>query len=433
MHDQMPDGFAGSSPAYDTSAYCSTSNGKRLGYYHEPPLSLHLSLAKQLYEETPPFQFKPMPTLLEYLSVVDPDLDRTNVKKGLNSFNRNWDVLEGVEEWTDFTYENLIAMLGDLLARPYQQHELHTPAPIQRSTCCIIDEPTVTAVILKWNHTIVDCALETASKALTAMTPMAWTTGTHSGLSGEIVSPDWAGIHYNMSFPTGNRLPGDSKVSGKWNTKLQHHPTKSKRREFEKPLLQVIHYAKMFNTRYAYVISDEELVCIRRRVSEYEGMSLAAARPLRANQPSTTPPRVSDQLQEEPTTPSPRMDSSPPFRVVIPRPQPQKGDKQYLTPERHTRVTQNSVSSTLSPGVLLSAPSNIRSSPSAYTDGGNPDVNEGKIQIAVIPWGEKRPNCLTVNLALFWLHILAGFDIDLQPSYPPLGRELAVRYGLRLC
>ncbi|KAK2775372.1 hypothetical protein FQN52_003136 [Onygenales sp. PD_12] len=232
-----------------------------------------------------------MPTLLEYLSVVDPDLDRTNVKKGLNSFNTNWDVLEGVEEWTDFTYENLIAMLGDLLARPYQQHELHTPAPIQRSTCCIVDEPTVTAVILKWNHTIVDCALETASKALTAMTPMAWTTGTHSGLPGEIVSPDWAGIHYNMSFPAGNRLPGDSKVSGKWNTKLQHHPTDSKRREFEKPLLQVIHYAKMFNTRYAYVISDEELVCIRRRVSEYEGMPLAAARPLRVNRPSTTPPR----------------------------------------------------------------------------------------------------------------------------------------------
>ncbi|PGH30717.1 hypothetical protein GX50_06530 [[Emmonsia] crescens] len=383
-----------------------------------------------------------MSTLLEYLSVTDPSLDRTNVKTGSNSFNSDWEDLEGIEEWTDFIYENLIAMLGDVLARPYQQHEFDPPAPVQRSACCIINEPTVTAVLLKWNHTIVDCALELASKASATMPAISWTLGNHTGLCGETVLPDWAGIYSNMAFPPSNRVPGDTKVSGKWNTDQQHHTLHSKRDEFHKPLRQVVHYAKLFNTRYAYVISDKELVCIRRTVSEYEGIPLAANRLARISQPSATPSRRLDRLPQEPTTPSPRTDSSPPFRVMIPHAQSQRRDERYLTPERRTRVRQDSVVSTHSalsnmsldsPDMLLPSPSIIRSSPSAYTDGGNLDVNEGNVQIAVVPWGESRPNHLTVNLALFWLHILAGCDINLQPSYPPLGKNLAVTYGMLSC
>ncbi|EQL30621.1 uncharacterized protein BDCG_17268 [Blastomyces dermatitidis ER-3] len=62
-----------------------------------------------------------------------------------------------------------------------------------------------------------------------------------------------------MGFPPSNRVPGDTKVSGKWNTQQHDH---SKQEEFYKPLRQVVHYAKLFNTRYAYIISDKELVCI---------------------------------------------------------------------------------------------------------------------------------------------------------------------------
>ncbi|KAG5294040.1 hypothetical protein I7I50_04640 [Histoplasma capsulatum G186AR] len=371
-----------------------------------------------------------MSTLLEYLSVVDPSLDRTNAKKGTNSFNRDWEDLEGVEEWMDFTYENLIAMLGNVLTQPYQQHEFDSPAPVRRSACCIVNEPTVTAVLLKWNHTIVDCALELASKASSTIPAISWTLGNHSSLRGETVLPDWAGVYSNMGFPPSNRVPGDTKVSGKWNTDQQHDH--SKQEEFYKPLRQVVHYARLFNTRYAYIISDKELVCIRRTLSEYEGVSLAADRPARTSQPPATPIRQFNRLSQEPTTPSPRTDSSPPFRVVIPHPQSQQRDERYLTPEHRTRVRQNSIVSITalsnmsldSPSLLLSSPSNIRSSPSAYTADGNFDVNEGNVQIAVIPWGENRSKHLTINLALFWLHILAGCDITLQSSYPSLGKEL---------
>ncbi|OJD20145.1 hypothetical protein ACJ73_08522 [Blastomyces percursus] len=296
-----------------------------------------------------------------------------------------------------------------------KQHEFDPPAPVRRSACCIVNEPTVTAVLLKWNHTIVDCALELASKASSTIPAISWTLGNHSSLRGETVLPDWAGIYSDMGFPPSNQVPGDTKVSGKWNTDQQHDH--SKQEEFYKPLRQVVHYAKLFNTRYAYIISDKELVCIRRTLSEYEGASLAAGRPARISQPPATPIRQFDRLSQEPTTPSPRTDSSPPFRV------------------HRTRVRQNSIVSISalsnmsldSPGLLLSSPSNIRSSPSAYTADGNLDVNEGNFQIAVIPWGENRSQHLTINLALFWLHILAGCDITLQSSYPSLGKELTER------
>ncbi|KKZ62451.1 hypothetical protein EMCG_03153 [[Emmonsia] crescens] len=83
------------------------------------------------------------------------------------------------------------------------------------------------------------------------MPAISWTLGNRAGLCGETVLSDWAGIYSNMAFR-------DTKVSRKLNTDQQHDTLHSKRDEFRKPLRQVVHYAKLFNTRYAYVISDKE-------------------------------------------------------------------------------------------------------------------------------------------------------------------------------
>ncbi|KAK2757373.1 hypothetical protein FQN54_004888 [Arachnomyces sp. PD_36] len=182
-------------------------------------------------DETPAFTIRPVIFGLLYLSTVDPDLDRTNVKTGSNTFNPEWDSLEGIEEWDDFIYENLIAMLDDVLTRPYQSHELETPAQIRRITRCIIDEPTVTAVLLKWNHTIVDCALKLAAEAFTdIVSSISWTLSAHASFSEETVFPDWAGID-TISLLTSNRVPGDSKVSDKWCID-QHHEERELIRDF---------------------------------------------------------------------------------------------------------------------------------------------------------------------------------------------------------
>ncbi|KAK2808550.1 hypothetical protein FQN50_004582 [Emmonsiellopsis sp. PD_5] len=365
-----------------------------------------------------------MSTLLDYLSTVDPDLDRKNVKKGRNSFNEEWDEVEGIQEWTDFTYENMLAMLGEILTLPYQPDQLFMPPPLRRATRLIVDEPTVSAVLLKWNHTIVDRALELASEKFTeGMRSISWALGVHAGLPGRTFFPDWAGLELKANFPN-SRVPGDSKVSGKWSS-AQLHGKASERYEFFKPLRQVIHYARLFNTRYAYVVSDKELICIRRSVSENKGPPLEHGLP-------TTPARKS---RKEPSTPSsPPHTLGSPFRVVVPR--PEESAEQFLTPQRRPKPRQNSIASTMSamsldsPSVVVSSPSDIKSSPSNYTEDGNPDVNEAFVEIVTVPWGETRPGHLTINLALFWVHILAGFDVDLRQSYPPLGRGLGEAFGL---
>lgn len=365
-----------------------------------------------------------MSTLLEYLSITDPDLNRTHVKDGSNSFNLVWDEIDSFREWTDFTYENAIAMLEDLLSQSYELCDLDIPAQLRRATLNIIDEPTVTAVLLKWNHTIVDRALELASN-----TSMSFALGTHTNLSGRKIFPDWAGIDFNTGFPSKSRVTGDTKVSGKWNFDLLNDNTKV--HEFYKPLRQVVHYAQQFNTRYAYVISDKELLCIRRSVSEYEASSQIRERGLRQKQDD---PFTSTKPRHSSSTNVSKSEASPPFRVVITNPPASsKMIQGHLTPEHSSRPRQNSFASTVSAmsTMSLDAPGHVAPSPSAssYTDGSNPDVNEATIEVARIHWGETRPKHLTINLALFWIHILAGFETDLDFSYPPLGRELAEKYS----
>ncbi|PYI08647.1 hypothetical protein BO78DRAFT_405621 [Aspergillus sclerotiicarbonarius CBS 121057] len=362
-----------------------------------------------------------MPTLLNYLSTPDPDLDRSRVRKGPNTFNPAWDVIEETREWTDFTYPHMMEMLSEILNRNYDPNRLDMPPPLRGHVPCIVNESTVTAVLLKWQHVIVGRALDLASRRTNTVS---WSLGCYGPLTD--ASSDWAGVEPDLSSDI-NRIPGDTKVSGKWHTRLLRK-SDGHRKEFFKPLRQVNFYAQLANSRYAYVISDKELLCMRRNISEYEGVPLSSQRPVRGARQPTTPDMGVSRITRAPSIPS----ASPPFRVVIPtRPQ------HFLSPERQPRPRRDSVTSRMSamsldsPAITLSPPGETRSSSSRFTDNGNPDVNEGVVEVVVIPWGENRPGHLTINLALFWIHILAAFDVDLRPSYPPLGRELAEAYGLR--
>ncbi|PWY73129.1 hypothetical protein BO94DRAFT_559928 [Aspergillus sclerotioniger CBS 115572] len=309
-----------------------------------------------------------MPTLLEYLSTPDPVLDRSRAGKGPNTFNNDWEMIEETREWADFTYPHMMEMLSDILSTRYSPDQLDIPPPFTKT--------------------------------------VSWTLGCHGPLPN--AECGWAGVELNVSFDM-NRIPGDTK-------------SESDVKEFYKPLRQVNYYAQLANSRYAYVISDKELLCMRRSISEYEGPPLSSQRSVRgAGQPTTpsTPDREASQLTRPPSTPSP----CPPFRVVV-----RNRQQQHLTPERRPRPRQASTASSMSamlvdsPSITVSSPDNIRSSPSRYTDNGNPDANESVIEV-------NRPGHLTVNLALFWIHILAAFDVDLRASYPLLGRELAEAYG----
>ncbi|OJD18346.1 hypothetical protein ACJ73_08728 [Blastomyces percursus] len=72
---------------------------------------------------------------------------------------------------------------------------------------------------------------------------------------------------FNPSLPTNtrpNRLPGDIKPSYKWSMGLRNHPTPSKETEFNQVLSQVNFYMKQHHARYSFVLTDLELVAVRR-------------------------------------------------------------------------------------------------------------------------------------------------------------------------
>ncbi|ODH53188.1 hypothetical protein GX48_00724 [Paracoccidioides brasiliensis] len=91
------------------------------------------------------------------------------------------------------------------------------------------------------------------------------------------------------------------------------------------------------------------------------------------------------------------------IQVMVPviRQQPRLRNKEFLSPKGRPPLLSHPfphVKRASSFVPTLRAPP---SSPSAYTGLGSPDVNEGVVEIAVIPWGENRPYQLTINLALF--------------------------------
>lgn len=146
--------------------------------------------------------------------------------------------------------------------------------------------------------------------------------------------------------------------SGKWNDQ----------EEFRKPLCQALLYCVKVNSRYGYILTDAEAFFFRRTKSE------EPARPLSTNRPQ----------------------------------------------RQHAQPTHNRFASITSEISRTSAMS-LDSSGSPYTDAGNPDINEGPLEYAVVPWGNSGSDSLTINLGLWFIHLLATSDNSVKEWYPVLG------------
>ncbi|KAI9772602.1 MAG: hypothetical protein M1839_002415 [Geoglossum umbratile] len=324
-----------------------------------------------------------MPTLLQFLTLRNPDLDGLSRIKGTNTFNPAFDDIEGTRPWLDFTLDTILSCFGDILHQPLPATEFHFPHPIQTPFLRVVDENSVDGILLRWNHVIVNRALEIALASLVSrgFHSILWSWGSLSlAREDRRFRPDWAGILVeDMSTRQyhKNLIPGDTKIGSKFHSSYKDSIDDFEIGEFKKVLAQSAHYSRIAGSRYGYVISDEELLVFRRTKAMDPDVSIAASRPRR-------------QQQEQ----------------------------------QHQHGRGPSISSTAS-GVAAtwSEPSNIAetTSGSRYTDDGNPDVNEQPLDIASIPWTQHGPQSLTVNLGLWFIHLLSALDNCLQESYPRIG------------
>ncbi|KAI2017902.1 hypothetical protein LOZ45_006093 [Ophidiomyces ophidiicola] len=199
--------------------------------------------------------------------------------------------------------------------------------------------------------------------------------------------PDWAGVIPCQNSPGfENRCPGDTKLSTKWKSVDSRHEQK-----FFWPLWQVCYYCtEDWTTRYGYLITQEELVVLRFYTRDRIDPGLAQTRGVRSR-PTPSPPRhqrlsISTVISDTSTM---SLDSSPP------------------------RILSQSSSTTES-----QAPPPSSSFHAESTDG-----ETRLVEMKSIPWDDHGPNKLTIELALWWIHMLAAApnsSITLEETYPSL-------------
>ncbi|PYI31877.1 hypothetical protein BP00DRAFT_446105 [Aspergillus indologenus CBS 114.80] len=171
-----------------------------------------------------------------------------------------------VTYFSEFTYQRVRARFGALLDNTRILNVPFTSRPIEGVTT----ETTIAARITEHFKPQVQWALLHGFRHLEQSNKKPKLTVVHysEGPMAAIINkytPDLA--YFNpLEHPRRrpNRLPGDVKPSYKWNLNMIDDGNEHVQKEFKQVLSQVNYYMKQHHTRYGFVITDQELVAIKR-------------------------------------------------------------------------------------------------------------------------------------------------------------------------
>jgi hypothetical protein len=330
-------------------------------------------------------------TLLDYLRVQDPVLVSDKCRGGANTKSKTAKYVtpRWIDKWEDFEYDSLQSIYGGALDRVLKRDfPLKDFSAIPRIPFCeVFDENSLEALLTKWNQSVVSEALSAAQECLhkpqTSKAIYMARGGQGDFPESEKFRPDWAGVQpatlqiegLRGSSKPWNILPGDTKVGRKWSScdivpGLVQHQWMPK--DWIRPLSQIYTYCVKAQARYGYIISDKELVVVRIRPS----LQMDDSQPTNDSQ---------DSWQE--------------FASVR---------------NKSRRKTTNDSDN---------CDENIETR--------DPMLDNGRLEYKAIPWNstkteDQQQDCdsLTVNLALWWLHIMASVSSNIEGQYPAL-KEVA--------
>ena len=332
-------------------------------------------------------------SLLDYLRVDNPPIkcriftteSSGRISQG-NTTNGAWKTPDVIGMWEDFDFDTLRTSYEGVLQKALDQqyHNLTVHSGIAPFPFCEIhDEDSLDALLVKWNQSMVSDALAMAQDFLQGHLGLAHPEQVFMVRGGQAeypevqarsrpvahakLRPDWAGVQrvQRCSSRAENMLPGDTKVGGKWSSfNIEVGPTAEAHMDNDwiEPLKQVYTYCMETESRYGYIITEKELVVLRIR-------------------PAT--------------------------------------NKDFVTPE-------NSQNANLPPTIGRSK--FIKSAKGPLATPMERIRRQGLLEYKAIPWNQKK-GCLptvekgqlTVNLALWWLHLMASENNSINDVYPPLG------------
>lgn len=325
-------------------------------------------------------------SLLEYLRVDNPPLkcrlhssDSSGGASQKNTTNGNWKTPDVIQMWEDFDFDTLQTSYGGVLQTALDQQPYNLPvhsgiAPFP--FCEIHDEDSLNALLVKWNQSMVSDALVIAQDflqghlGLPSYQQVFMVRGGQADYpaSSATLRPDWAGVQ-RVQFDASrarNILPGDTKVGGKWSScNIEVGPVADAHmaNDWIEPIKQVYSYCLKTESRYGYIITEKELVVVRIR-------------------PAT------------------------------------EGD--FISPDNSQETYHGAQPSTVRKSKFLKSAKQPPSSPSGRIS------HSGMLEYKAIPWKDKSSlsiggqQTLTVNLALWWLHLMASENNSIKDTYPPL-------------
>ena len=211
-----------------------------------------------------------MPTLLHYLTQVNPTLHVTPGKGYGGTTNPNYPVPSRVLPWTEFNENTLLKLFDNKLSTTLEEshHDLGELPDLHHSDYFISSEKHLQRTLTKYNNHIVLKALGKSSGTLLAQDVQMVTGGKNTIIEWPALEPDWVGkcdVYGEYTI-----LPGDSKVSevfrsedldqylepdGEW--------TGSVTGPSAWPVRQLLAYCIRSYMRYGYIITDKELFVIR--------------------------------------------------------------------------------------------------------------------------------------------------------------------------
>ena len=207
-------------------------------------------------------------SLMSYLQHGPTALPRGMTQPGRNTTNRRYnaqDITNNLGYWVTFNMNTVQQQYGVLLATAQITDEPFPTSPPQRVNSESTIRSQVDIYLTKRVRRGLRCGFAhlTQTNQLGNMSVVDYGGGTLAETI-EDFTPDTA--YFDPQLPAlncPNRVPGDIKPSWKWSNSMRYQANTFN--EFKQVLSQLNYYMKQHHARYGYILTDRQLVAVRRQ------------------------------------------------------------------------------------------------------------------------------------------------------------------------
>lgn len=198
--------------------------------------------------------------------------------------------IASIGQWSAFNLASIQQRFGTMLEAARIQDEPVPPSPPRPVNSETAVQARLGALISNRIRRSLRCGFARlrSTQQISGLTEMEYDVGTMAKIIDNYV-PDLAfgSIHLPAATRT-NQAPGDIKPSYKWSLDMRNTPNPRIRTEFKQALSQVNFYMKQHHARYGFILTDTELVAIR-RLDKNGNIQLSSSIPLTTSGTASRP------------------------------------------------------------------------------------------------------------------------------------------------